>query len=111
MRSAAIPTHRSVSAANCSGKLEALIRRQFVRAEIELMQMMEGRFVARTRRVERSKAGGQDLDAVELCASFVTRAIELLLDAIDCCIRCHSGPAHSSGIKAIAGRWFLFSNN
>ena len=80
--------------------------------QVQLGEMPEHRLVARNRLIKRSKAGGQNLDAVEFGACVVEGAKELLLDLVDSLRPFPLQPLLPVyGVKAIAERWFLFSNN
>jgi hypothetical protein len=63
-----------------------------MRLERRATQVLEPRFVARDRRAERSKACGQNFDAIEVGARFFERTIKFAFDPIDCRIRCHNNP-------------------
>jgi hypothetical protein len=53
---------------------------------------MESRLIARNRRAERSKAGRQNFNALEIGPRHFERALEVVLYLVNCCVRTHNGP-------------------
>jgi hypothetical protein len=70
-----------------------------MRLERQGPQVLEPRFVARDRRTERSKACGQNFDAIEIGTRFFERTIQFAFDPIDCRIRCHNNTTRTFCIE------------